>query len=739
MTDTLFSSLAPPRIRIKVLFPLPLDKPYDYLAEESAGLAPGDFVTAPLGPREVLGVVWGVGRNDEGAPAHKLKEIVGPAPAARLAPEVLDFVDWAARYTMAPAGAVLRMVLRGADGLRIPKPSTGYLKSGAPLQRKTPQREKALAAAPDKAVGNEPMTAAAIAARAGVSDAVVRGLAKAGALTPVEIEPDPPFAAPALSPRREALSSEQQSAADLIAGEIDAGAHSTTLIDGVTGAGKTEVYLEAAAATLARDETAQVLIMIPEIALTLPFLKRVEERFGAAPAPWHSDLTGAARRRTWRRVAEGQARLVVGARSALFLPFANLRLIIVDEEHDGAYKQDDGVIYHARDLAVARGARGAFPVVLASATPSLETVINVGEERYKAVGLKSRFAGASLPAIDLIDLRETPADPGAWLSPPLISSVKEKLSVGEQTLLFLNRRGYAPVTICRRCGHRMMAPGSDTCLVEHRFSGRLVCHHTGYSIPKPPACPECNAVDALAPCGPGVERVAEEAVERWPNARIEVLSSDAAPTPAAMRAILDAMGAGEIDILIATQVAAKGHHFANLTLVGVVDADLGLSGADLRAAERTYQLLSQVAGRAGRAEKAGRAVLQTHQPHAPVFAALASGDRDAFLAAEAEARHVHGYPPFGRLASIILKSKDETALNEAARSLERAAPAADGVTVMGPARAPIYRLRGVARMRFLVKARRDVGLQAFLRDWLSRVKTPGSVRRTVDIDPYSFL
>ncbi|MBL4618919.1 MAG: primosomal protein N', partial [Marinicaulis sp.] len=604
--------------------------------------------------------------------------------------------------------------------------------------RLTPQREAVL-----KVAGIDPKTeaktAAALAETAGVSDAVVRGLAKVGALAPVELDPDQSFGAPDLKRPGRKLSEEQIYAADILKQKVQTGGHTTTLIDGVTGSGKTEVYLEAVAAALARDPTAQIVILIPEIALTLPFLERVEERFGAAPAPWHSELTSAQRRRTWRRVAQGQARLVVGARSALFLPFQNLQLIIVDEEHDGAYKQEDGVIYHARDLAVARGSRGGFPVVLASATPSLETVINVDEGRYDAVGLPSRVAGASMPEIFLVDMRARPSERGKWLSPVLIDAVNKNLSVSEQSMLFLNRRGYAPLTLCRRCGHKMTAPGSDTMLVEHRFENRLVCHHTGFSMKKPSACPSCKAVDSLAPCGPGVERIEEEARARWPDASISVLSSDTAPTPRSMRDILDAMHDGAIDILIATQVAAKGHHFPNLTLVGVVDADLGLSGGDLRAGERTYQLLSQVAGRAGRATKPGRVLLQTYQPKAAVLATLESGDRNAFLAAEAEGRRALSFPPYGRLAAIILRSQDEAALMKAANDLRQAAPNGDGVEVLGPARAPIYRLRGEARMRFLIKARRDVNLQSYLADWLRRVKTPSAVRRVVDINPYSFL
>lgn len=721
--------------RVAVLFPLPLPEPFDYTCENDALPPLGSFVTAPFGPRKIVGVVW---RPTAGNTAvKKLKSIEEVLPASPLAPEIVDFVDWAAGYTMSSKGAVLRMVMRVPDALAPPRMQTAYVRTAALPQgvRETPQRKAVMAQA-----GGAPAPASQLASAAGVSEAVVRGLAKAGGLTPVEVDPDPTFEAPDPSRAGPELSGDQQYAVDTIGAIIREGGHQAVLIDGVTGSGKTEVYFEAAAAALAKDPDAQVLILLPEIALTLPFLERVEARFGAAPAPWHSELTGAQRRRTWRRVAEGQARLVVGARSALFLPFKNLKLVVVDEEHDGAYKQEDGVIYHARDLAVARGARAGFPVLLASATPSLETVVNVDEGRYAAVGLASRFADAAMPEIGLIDMRADAPEAGQWLSPTLVAAVAKNLSVKEQTFLFLNRRGYAPLTLCRRCGHKMTAPNSDSMLVEHRFENRLVCHHTGFSMPKPSACPACNAVGALTACGPGVERVAEEAKRRWPEANIAVLSSDTAVGPRAIREVLDAMHAGVVDVLIATQMAAKGHHFPNLTLVGVVDADLGLSGGDLRAAERTFQLLAQVTGRAGRAEKPGRALLQTYQPEAAVLAALASGDRDTFLAAEAISRRDLGFPPYGRLAAIRLRSRDEAALDQAAQMLRATAPICDGVEILGPARAAIYRLRGVARMRLLVKAGRTVNLQAYIDDWMRAAgKTPSSVRLSIDINPYSFV
>ena len=719
---------------VKVLFPLPLSEAYNYRALPSETLNKGAWVRAPLGPRTVTGVVWSVDEVSASVDEHKLKSLEAVIDAPPLAPTVLSFVAWVASYTMFPLGAVLRLVMRSGDALKPIKPVMAFRASGAAPLRMTPARQLALAAA-----GDGPKTVREIAQAAQVSDGVVRGLIKARALEAVAIDPDAPFDAPDTEKIGKSLSDEQARAVLQAQELLRSPTPSPLLIDGVTGSGKTEVYLEAAAAALSADPTAQILIMLPEIALTLPFLKRVEERFGAAPAPWHSDMKQSMRRRVWRRVLDGNARIVVGARSALFLPFRNLRLIVVDEEHEGAYKQEDGVIYHGRDMAVARGRLGQFPVLLASATPSLETVVNVDQGRYEIERLAARFGGATLPAVNLIDLRKYPPDAGSWLSPALIEAANRRLENNEQVLFFLNRRGYAPLTICRKCGHRMKAPHSDTWLVEHRFENKLVCHHTGFSMTKPEACPNCHAVGSLTACGPGIERVAEEVAARWPDARHGVLSSDLAISSGGMRAVLDQMQRGDIDMLVATQIVAKGHHFPNLTLVGVIDADMGLAGGDLRAAERTFQLLSQVTGRAGRSEKPGRALLQTHQPEAPVLQALANGNRDDFLAAEADGRLQMGFPPFGRLAAIILRSNDEKALKAAAQAHRDAIPAGDGIEVWGPAPAPLYRLRGEMRMRFLVKTRRDVHIQRYLSTWLSEVKLRGPVRRSVDIDPYTFL
>jgi primosomal protein N' (replication factor Y) len=430
---------------------------------------------------------------------------------------------------------------------------------------------------------------------------------------------------------------------------------------------------------------------------------------------------------------------VVGARSALFLPFADLGLIVVDEEHDPSYKQEEGVPYQARDMAVLRASLAKIPIVLVSATPSLETAVNLARIRYERVALPRRLRAASLPEVRLVDLRRERCEPGRFLSPPLVAEMKATLAAGEQALLFLNRRGYAPLTLCRTCGHRFECPNCTAWLVAHRFSARLLCHHCGHSEPLPPFCPQCLAAESLSPCGPGVERVAEEIAARFPGARTALMVSDLLSGPRAAGELAAAMTEGRYDVLIGTQIVAKGHHFPMLTLVGVVDADLGLQGGDLRAAERTYQLLHQVGGRAGRAERPGRVLIQTTMPDQPVMQALQSGDRDRFLAAEAEARRASGLPPFGRLAAAILSAPESETADFAARALARAAPQLPGVRVLGPAPAPLAILRGRHRRRFLLKAAREVALQAVLRDWLARVRLESSVRLQVDIDPYSFL
>jgi primosomal protein N' (replication factor Y) len=714
----------------RVLLPLPLPEAFDYAVPADMALAVGDMVAAPLGPRTLRGVVTGLGEAAAGS--RPLRPLAGRLDDPPLPPGTLEFILWAARYAVDSPGAALAIALRGLSVPR-PRPERRLIATGLAPARPSESRTRVLSAAA------APIRRSDLAKAAGVSDGVIKTLLEAGALAAVETEAGPVFAPPDVSRPPATLSLSQAAAASALVDMARGRAFGVALLDGVTGSGKTEVYLEAAAAVLAADPAAQVLVLLPEIALTQAVIDRFAARFGAAPAEWHSGVSPPRRRATWEAVATGQARIVVGARSALFLPFAALALIVVDEEHDGSYKQDEGFIYQGRDLAVARGKIERCAVVLASATPSLETLWNAQAGRYRWLRLADRHGTAALPTIDLVDMRATPPESGRWLSPPLTAAMAETLSRGEQTLLFLNRRGYAPMVICRACGERMKAPDSDSWLVEHRYSGRLICHLTGFSMPRPERCPYCEAKDSLVSIGPGVERVEEEARQRFPEARLAVFSSDTVVDARAARTLIEAMVEGEFDIMVATQAAAKGHNFPGLTLVGVVDGDLGLKGGDLRAAERTFQLLTQVSGRAGRRERPGRALIQTWAPEHPVMRAIAAGDRDGFMAVELAERRAVGLPPFGRLAAVILAGRDPAQLDAFGALLAAAAPNSDGVSVWGPADAPLGLVRGLRRKRLLVRAERSVDLQGFLSAWRSRVKTPTQIRMTIDVDPYSFL
>lgn len=714
---------------VSVLLPGGAPGPFDY-ARGWMDLNRGDIVVVPLGRREVIGVVWGPGTDD--VPPHKLKAVVSKYEIPPLPAVLCDFIDWMATYVIASRGSVLALCLRHGEALAPPKMKTLYRRGSLEPARVTPQRQRVLLAAAD-GLARSP---AEFAELAGVGVGTVKSLIDTGALEPVEV---PAFSTP-MCPNpdhmRVLLSPAQQEVADVLKASISEG-FSATLLDGVTGSGKTETYFEAVAECIRKGK--QALILLPEIALTIQFMDRFEARFGCRPAQYHSDVKSNERSRVWRQVALGEARVVVGARSALFLPYHELGLIIADEEHDTAYKQEDGVVYHARDMAVMRARMGNFPILLASATPSLESWVNAEQGRYRHLTLPARFGQAVLPSVDLVDLRLDKPPSQRFLSPSLEEAIETTMARKEQALLFLNRRGYAPLNICHACGHRIECPNCSAWLVEHRFRSRLVCHHCGFETAKPKICPACQCENSIASSGPGVERIAEEVTHLWPEARVAIASSDVLHGPKQTQEALERMAAGEIDILIGTQIVAKGHNFPNLTLVGVVDADLGLSGGDPRARERTFQLLHQVSGRAGRSDKPGRAMLQTHQPEDRLMQAIAAGDRDTFLNMEAEDRERLGFPPYGRFAALILSSAEEDVLEEYARALAKVAPQAEDCSVWGPAPALMARLRGRTRLRFLVKTTRNFRIQDFVREWLALAPPPTKVRLSVDVDPQSFL
>lgn len=733
--ESIQESAASPARKASVLVPYPVDKAYTYALPDGVAAQAGDYVIVPLGGREVPGVVWDDVPDD--VKPGKLKAAVYKYEFPPMPSLERKFIDWIAQYTMTPRGAVLKMALSVPGALEPPKAVQGYIR-GVQLNETTfkglsPQRKRVL----DVVADGTPRRASEIAEAAGCTPSVIKTMAAQGLLTPVDIFSSAPCRHPDIERGRATLSATQAAAADTLCKFVDDGQFHAALLDGVTGAGKTEVYFEAVAETLKAGK--QVLLLLPEIALSNAFLERFKSRFGCAPALWHSSLGPAQRRNTWRGVAEGQTKVIVGARSALFLPYQDLGLIIVDEEHDPAYKQDEGVIYNARDMAIVRAHLGKIPIVLVSATPSLETMANVWSGKYTHIQLPDRHAGASLPDVHVIDMKVDKPERQKFISPVLMKAVVDTVAAGEQALLFLNRRGYAPLTLCRTCGHRMECPRCTAWLVEHKNNGKLQCHHCGYAVREPKECPACNDTDSFAACGPGVERILEEVKESFPQARTIVLASDTATTHDELKVILDKIRNNEVDIVIGTQIIAKGHHFPNLTCVGVVDADLGLQGGDLRAAERTFQLLHQVAGRAGREEKPGHVWLQTWLPKNKVMVALSHHDRDRFLEVEMCEREAAQMPPVSRLAGIIVSGKNEHQVEEAARELGKVAPQAENINTLGPAPAPFYRLRGNFRRRLLVRADKNVHIQKAIDEWLTLVKVPSTVRIQVDIDPQSFM
>ena len=713
----------------QILFPVNVPAPFDYGVPAGITVQAGDFVFAPIGKQVKIGVVMSV---DQAKVSRELKDIIQVKAAKPLPPVMLDFIKWTAQYNGAAMGNVLRMVVRSYKALDPSEIVTLYAPSGELPRQMTPARRAIL-----ERGGPFPDRASQIAQRAAVSAGVVKGLAKAGGLRAISGPVDAPFAPPNPDMDGMALTDSQNEAAlDLIA-QVKMGRFNVSLLDGVTGSGKTEVYFEAAAQALRQGQ--QVLILVPEIALTQAGLSRFEARFGAAPAAWHSAMGEAARRRVWREVAHGRAKLVVGARSALYLPFPELGLIIVDEEHDTSYKQEEGVIYNARDMAVVRGKLGEHAVVLASATPSLESLHNARSGKFAHIVLPERPGAVTLPEIDLVDLKDHPPEKGQYLSAPLIEAIKDVTGRGEQAMLYLNRRGYAPLIICRNCGEKLKSPDTDSWLVQHKATGRAMCHLTGFSMAMPKACLSCKAEDSLTSVGPGVERVAEEAAQHFPNARIEIFSSDTAKNPLAIQARMQRMETGEIDILVGTQMVVKGHNFPNLTFVGVVDGDLGLAGGDPRAGERTYQTLAQVAGRAGRADKPGRALIQTHQPEHEALQALAAGDREMFIGIELAMREMLGLPPFGKLAAVIISGPDYRKVTELSKKFVNLAPRAQGIEILGPSDAPIGRLRGQFRQRLFIQAALNVNLSKYMHVWREKIRPKPKYKVKIDIDPQSFM
>ncbi len=730
------AELASSRV-LSVLLPRPLRGPLEYLAPRGMQeeLNPGDYVRVPLRGKEEAGVVWGRGSGK--IPASRLRAIQGRYDLPGMPEEMRTFLDRASRYTMTSPGAMLALAFRSKWMRESPRTLQVVSRSGPLPARMTPARKSVLETLESR--DSEAMSPTELAARAGVSRSVIIALEKAGTLSIEVVAGELPRSP--LGPDRASviLTDQQARAAGTLSEAVRNAKFQAFLLQGVTGSGKTEVYLDAVETGLNAGK--QVLILLPEIALTEAIVRRLAHRLGTEPAVWHSRLGIAARGRLWRAVARGEVGIVAGARSALFLPFCNLGLVVVDEEHDSSYKQEDGVIYNARDLAVLRASLGRFPAVLATATVSLESHVNACRGRYLRLSLPKRFGDAALPEIGAVDLRVFRPGSSKWISPPLVDAARETLAEGRQSLLFLNRRGYAPLTICRACGHRLGCSECDTWLVTHHRRSRLSCHLCGYESPLPEACPECGETGSLTACGPGVERIAEEIAELFPEARSVVLSSDTVRSGEVLRAELRAVAEGEVDIVIGTQIVAKGHHFPGIALVGVVDTDLCLRGGDLRAGEKTFQIVRQVTGRAGRGGGASRALLQTVDPENPILQSIIEGDEMKFLDQLADDRRSVGAPPFGRYVAAIISGKDASQVRSMASALASKGEILSraGIRLYGPVAAPFARIRGRWRWRLLAAAPRKVAMQRHLAAWRDSVRPSKGVKVALDVDPQSFL
>lgn len=723
---------------VKVLISNIPNTGYDYRLPRAADI--GTFVSVRVMNRLCVGVIWGVG--DSNLPPEKIRDI-SVVHDAKLNITDLQWLKRMSDWTLIPLGMVLRLIINIPDAFSPPRMEPLYAFNFESDGRMTQQRLAVMDAFSSN--DNDAMTIADIQNLAHVSSSVVRNMVKKGVLVPSGEQSKvrqyvPPIYHDSGDVR---LNTEQQHAADIIASSIESGGFSVFLLDGITGSGKTQVYFDSAWRAYKKGKS--VLLMMPEIALTAQFMMRFASRFGAPPVIWHSNLTSARRREIWRGVLDGKIKMVVGTRSALFLPWGDLGLIVIDEEHDTSYKQEDMGNYHARDMAILRAKISGIPVVLASATPAAETIENVNVGKYRRLLLTSRYGGAQMPTITTIDLRENrpenyiinDTEQSGFLSGPLCDAISETLSAGHQAMLFINRRGFAPIVQCKKCGWTATCPDCSVGMTYHKRLGKLLCHMCGRTAPQNKTCPDCGHDVSMR--GVGLEKIQEEVNIRFPNARTALVSSDIITTRQSLERLVNKMENGEIDIVIGTQILAKGHHFPNLTLVGVVDADMGLFGTDFRAAEHTFQQLFQVAGRAGRGINPGRVLMQTYQPDHPVLTAICSGTRDEFMVADMAGRRAAKMPPYGQLIAVIVECERESVLQKYCAELSVAAPTIVGAKIMGPIAAQIYQIRNWYRMRFLVAGGANAALQPAVSHWLAKVKQPANIRIKIDVNPINFI
>jgi primosomal protein N' (replication factor Y) len=759
--EALFSGPQPRYV--EVALPVPLRRRFTYRVREGLDLPLGSRVAVPFHGRKMVGFVLG---HPEAAPdgVANIKEVAGLLESEPVfPPELLRFLLEAADYYLHPLGEVLRAAAPAMPSERLRAlRDDGFLEAGETLrgaavatrrvvfvrstgkaaEGRLGRRQQAVLALLSERVE---VPADELREHVGAARAVLRGLAERGLLTLEErdVAADPFFGdsipldvPPALHPDQTAAVEQLVRALD------DRGA--THLLHGVTGSGKTEVYLRVIAEAQRRGCGA--LLLVPEIALTPQLVGRFRARFGDRIAVLHSGLTDKQRTEAWRGLRKGELQLAVGARSAIFAPVPDLGVIVVDEEHDPSFKQEEGFRYHARDLAILRAHRAGALCILGSATPSVETFHRARAEQIGLSSLPTRATAQALPAVEVVDLRRHGAGPSGHplITGPLHRALERTLAGGTQAILFLNRRGFAPSLRCGACGEVAQCPACSVGLTEHRRAGSLRCHYCDFSMPSTLRCPSCKH-EALEPLGVGTEKLEESLAEAFAPARVARLDRDTAAGGRAIEAVLDRLRRGEVDILVGTQMVTKGHDIPTVTLVGVVLADQSLAFPDFRAAERTFQLLSQVAGRAGRGDRPGSVVLQTFQPEHPAIVCAQQHDYARFFETELEHRRELGYSPFGRLVAIRLDHGDETRGRDAAELLAshlRRHPAirSEVVQLLGPAPAPIARLRARFRFRLLLRSPDRRALRAVARAAADRIDEGlGAARAHVDVDPVSML
>ena len=737
-----------------------LDRLFDYEipAALQASIRPGARVWVPWRSGALEGIVWSIVEEPRG-PAERpraLKALTQLVDAPPLDAQRLELARWIADYYVAAPGEVARLFLPvgGAaqsrssvrltdEGKRVVKlldsplesPELGAFSKGERgllvlLRRGPRSREKLVlssARAADELDSLIERKLATVAERV-----VTRGRRAAATDAPVPTieEAAPPILTPA---QAQAVAALEQA--------LDGGSYAPFLLHGVTGSGKTEVYLRVIASALARDRRA--LVLVPEIALTPQLTARFEARFGGAVAVLHSGLSDRERQQAWGRLERGEAAIALGARSAVFAPQPALGVVVVDEEHDPSFKQDDGVRYHGRDVALRRARAAGAVALLGSATPSLETYAAGLDGRLRLLKLPERAAAAAMPPVEIIDLRVFLPGAGGFLSAPLAEAIKHTLAAGEQTILFLNRRGFSTFVLCRACGQTQRCNDCAVSLTYHRGADQLICHYCGFKTAPPRRCGSCGA-EAIERLGYGTEQVQAIITEQFPGARVSRLDRDTAEGDGLER-LLAQVRRKEIDIIVGTQMITKGHDFPSVTLVGVVLADHGMGLPDFRASERTFQLLAQVAGRAGRGALAGRVLVQTYNPQHPAITSARDHAYERFFEGEIGSRRELGYPPELRLACVridgvdagLVRSTAERAA-DAARGWCARAPSDERAEVLGPAEAPLSRLKGRSRWQLFVKARSAHVLRRIARE-AAAVASPRTIRVSVDIDPASTL